>query len=730
MEIESIENNKPTGFMKKNSDMLFIFALFGIISLLVLPVPTIMLDLLLAMSIAISLLILIIVVYVRDPSEFSIFPTILLAITLFRLGLNIASTRLILLDGFAGNVIEAFGSFVVRGNFIVGAVVFLILVIINFTVITKGAGRIAEVTARFTLDAMPGKQMSIDAELNAGIIDEATAIKRREKIQKDADFYGAMDGASKFVRGDAMAGVLITGVNVIGGIAIGMIQRDMGLTQALEKFTLLSIGDGLVSQIPAIIISVSAALLVTRTAEGTDLSSHMQKQVTHYPRAIGACGLILATLAIVPGFPTAPFLLLGSGMGVIAYVLKKKGIGLVHDEEEESTQPQLTDGSSSMIDDEVEAKPGSTADLCNMIKTDTFAIELGYGLLTLADKQSGGDLLERITGVRQKFAREMGIIMPPIAVRDNLELETSEYRFLIRNKEVGKSSLVPNRWLAMNVSNSTVELKGIPTVEPVFNLDAVWITDDERKNAEINGYTVVDASSVMITHLSETIKENSDLIVEREDVQRIIEVVKETNPTLIEELLPDMLNVGVIQRVLQNLLKERISIKNITVILETLSDIAQFTKNPDELSEQVRKRLGTYFIEPLESEPGFVQAITLDPRLEQILTTRVKRTQFEIGLMMDPKLTEHLLNELTPRLSSMLDQGYEPIVITTTELRLAFKKFFEPSFPRMTVLAFQEIPNSTQIRNFGIITNPPEGSFIPTPVVNEQPEAAPAPATV
>ena len=352
-----------------------------------------------------------------------------------------------------------------------------------------------------------------------------------------------------------------------------------------------------------------------------------------------------------------------------------------------------------------------------MIKSDTFAIELGYGLLPLADKATGGDLLGRITGVRQKFAREMGIIMPAIAVRDNLELDTGEYRFLIRNKEVARSSLIPNRWLAMNVSQSHFELKGVPTIEPVFNLEAVWITDEERKNAEINGYTVVDASSVMITHLSETIKHNAELILDREDVQKIIEVVKESNPTLIEEMIPELVNIGIIQRVLQNLLSECISLKNITIILETISDVAPYTKNPDELAEQVRKRIGTYFIPPLESELGLIQAITLDPHLEQLLVSRVKRTQFEIGLMMDPEITDHLLNQLTPRITAMIEQGLEPIVITTAELRLAFKRFFEPSFPRMVVLAYQEIPNSTQIRNFGIITRPPQKSALNQPAM-------------
>ncbi len=698
-----------------------IVALFGTIVILVLPVPPVLLDLLLAMSIGISLLTLLIVVYVKDPSDFSVFPTLLLAVTLFRLGLNVATTRLILLDGYAGEVIQVFGNFVVRGNYVVGTVVFFILIVINFVVITKGAGRIAEVAARFTLDAMPGKQMSIDAELNAGVIDEVKANERRQKIQREADFYGSMDGASKFVRGDAVAGILITIINVVGGIGIGVFQKNLPLVQALQKYTLLSIGDGLVSQVPALVISVAAGVLITRSSEKENMGIIMGRTLTVYPKAIYACGVMLFVFAFLPGMPFLPFFSLGCVCVGIARLLKKKGYWT---SDEFTMAPAgaaavagaaaggaaaLPGGAGAAALPEAPAgpQPGSLADLQKMIGTDVFAIELGYTLLGLADTRQHGDLLERITGVRQKFAREMGVIIPPIAIRDNLELENTQYRFLLRGKELARSNLVPNRWLAMNVANSTVTLKGIPTVEPVFNLEAVWIPEEERKTAEINGYTVVDATSVLITHLSETLRDNAAHILEREDVQKLMETVKEKNPTLVNELLPDLASVGLIQRVLQNLLREKLPIKNLTLVLETIADFAGLTKNPDELSEQVRKRLGVYFVQQYEVEPNQIQALTLDPRLEQQLVQRVKRTQVDVSLLMDPDLTGHMLRELEPRLTAMSEKGMEPVVLTTTELRLAFKRFFEPSFPRMVVLAYQELPNEVQVQSVGIITLPP-----------------------
>jgi flagellar biosynthesis protein FlhA len=702
----------------KQTDLIFTLGLFGIILLLVVPVPTWALDFLLSVNIGISLMILLVIIYVKDPPEFSAFPTILLAVTLMRLALNIASTRLILLDGFAGNVIEAFGHVLIQGNYIVGAVVFIILVIINFVVITKGAGRIAEVAARFTLDAMPGKQMAIDAELNAGIIDELTATSRRLKVQKEADFYGAMDGASKFVRGDAVAGILITFINVIGGFGIGMLQKGMPIDQALQKYTLLSIGDGLVSQVPALVISVAAGLLVTRAQGENSLGTQIGKQLGAYPRAVGIAAGLIAALAFAPGMPATPFLLLGGITGFVAYMLKKQSKTALAIGAKGSALALPAPGVGNTNQGGATSSQGFPAntgpeDLHKLIEADVLSIEVGYGLLRLADKTQGGDLLDRITGVRKGFARDNGMVIPPIAIRDSLELEPNEYNFLLRGKSFARASVIPNRWLAMNVSSSMVTLKGIPTREPVFGIEAVWISEEEKRTAEINGYSVVDATSVMITHLSETLKQVSHLILTRQEVQSLIDRVKESNPALIAELLPDLVNLGIIQRVLQNLLREGVPIKNLPLILETLADYAPVTKNPDELSEQVRRRLGTYFISQYESEPGLIKCITIDPRLEQNLMTRIQRSHFETTLALDPNTAQYLLRELTIRSNCLAEQGLAPIIILTAELRLAFKRFFEPSLPKLIVLSYQELPSQTEIQNTGIIV-PQPAEIIPT----------------
>jgi len=648
----------------------------------------------------VSLLMLLIIIYVKDPPEFSGFPTLLLAVTLYRLSLNVASTRLILIEGHAGNIIDAFGHFVVRGNYVVGAVVFLILIVINFMVITKGAGRIAEVAARFTLDAMPGKQMAIDAEMNAGIIDEATASARRRKVQAEAEFYGAMDGASKFVRGDAIAGILITMINIIGGFAIGILQKGMPVVEALQKYTLLSIGDGLVAQVPALIVSVAAGILVTRASGDTNLGSHITDQLTLYPRAIGVASAMLFAFGLIPGMPVLPFFILGGAAAFTAYRLKKSRAAAAVVKAAEHKVPGKKGGAAA------EKPKPVAADFEKLIDTDVFSIELGHGLLRLAEKKQGGDLLDRVTGVRKTFAREMGMIVPPIAIRDNLELGPNEYRFLLRNKQVALGQIQANRWLAMNVTNSPVKLQGVSTVEPVFGINATWIAQEERRTAEINGFTVVDPASVLITHLSECIRRFSNLILGRQDVQALIDHLKERNPTLVNELIPDLVNVGIVQRVLQNLLKEGISIKNLGVIMECIADYAPISKNPDDLSEQVRKRLGTYFVSEFETEPGLIKAITLDPRLEQLLITKVQRSQYDVGLMIDPHLAQHILAELTRRMTDMAEQGLTPIAIVSAELRLAFKRFFEPSLTKLVVLSYQELPSQTEIQNLSIIVMP------------------------
>ncbi|PTY08932.1 flagellar biosynthesis protein FlhA [Opitutaceae bacterium EW11] len=693
----------------KRADLIFTLALFGTVMLLIVPVPPFVLDVLLALSIGLSLVVLLIIVYIKDPPEFSGFPTMLLGLTLYRLALNICSTRLILTKGHAGNIIDSFGHFVIQGNYIVGFVVFLILILINFVVITKGAGRIAEVTARFTLDALPGKQMAIDAELNAGIIDETTATARRVKVQKEADFYGSMDGASKFVRGDAIAGILITLVNVIGGFAIGVFQMDLSLAESLQKFTLLSIGDGLVAQVPALIISVAAGILVTRASEGTNLGNQIGGQLVRYPRALGIAAAMLGVFGLMPGMPVVPFFLLGGLAGYIAWTLKKQQPGDAAMVADAAGKPGAAKGKGAAAG--AKEAPGQgpgkgPEDLRKLIEMDVFAIEIGYGLLPLADVTKGGDLLSRVTGVRKTLAREKGILVPPVSVRDNLELEQNDYRFLLRGKTIARGTVMPGRWMAMNVSGSNVRLRGVPTREPVFNLEATWIAEDEKKTAELNGYTVVDPSSVMITHLSETLKSVAHLLLGRQDVQVLIDHVKETHPALVAELLPDLVNLGIIQRVLQNLLRENISILNLPLVLECIGDFAGMTKNPDDLSELVRRRLGLYFVPEYECRPGVVKAVTLDPRLEQLIATKVHRTPSDIGLALDPATGHHLLNELNQRTTELVQQGMPAALVVSTEIRLPVKRFFEPSLPRLVVLSFQELPTSTEIENAGFVPMP------------------------
>ncbi len=676
----------------KNGDVLLIGGLFGTILLMILPIHPLLLDCFLAVSIALSLLILLSILYVREPAEFTGFPTLLLFVTLYRLSLNIASTRLILLDGYAGHIIETFGNFVVHGNFVVGLVIFLILVLINFIVITKGAGRIAEVAARFTLDAMPGKQMAIDAELNAGMINETEARARRRGVEQEADFYGAMDGASKFVRGDAIAAILITLINVLGGFAIGIAQKGMTVNEALQRFTLLSIGDGLVSQIPALITSTAAGILVTRAAAKEELGNELTKQLLSYPKVMTILTAMLVVFALIPGLPMFPFLFLASLTGFLAYNLKG---------EQQAAKSAVAAGAAPGA--AASKGPASPEKLETLLNLDALQIELGYGLLGMADARKGGDLLERVTGVRKTFAQEMGVIIPPIRLHDNLQLEANRYRFLLKGNPIVEGELMPGHWLAMNASNSKVVLKGMPTVEPVFKLPATWIAESERKNAEVSGYTVVDAPSVLVTHLSETVKRNCHEILSRQDVQNLLDNLKTTHPTVVTELIPSQLNVGQIQRILQNLLAEGVSIRNLAGILEKVSDYTSATKNPDELSECARRALGSQIIKPYQSDKGGLQAITLDPRLEQQIAQGVRQTPTEISLTMEPKLARHVVDTLSQRIQHLLSAGQPPVVLCAPQIRLAFRRFFETTFSELTVLAYTEVPARVQIQSSAII---------------------------
>ncbi len=704
----------------RNGDYFLAIALFAVIMLLVLPLPKLGLDMLLAMNIAGSLLILLVIIYVKEPVQFSVFPTLLLVITLYRLSLNIASTRLILLEGDAGKIIRSFGEFVVGGNYVVGGVIFLILVLVNFIVITKGSGRIAEVAARFTLDAMPGKQMAIDAELNAGAIDEKVATKRRNKIQQESDFYGKMDGASKFVRGDAIAGLLITLINVIGGFAIGVMQKGMAFDDAARHYSLLSIGDGLVSQIPALVVSVAAGLLVTRTAGSQNLGSSFARQLASYPRALAILAGLLGFFALLPGMPKIPFVLLGVLAGFAALTMMKvqenrsEFADMLEDADGDdeamagaasSAAGKGSDGAGNQQAANTPA-PASKEELQKLADVEPLAIELGYSLLDLADSKRGGDLLDRVTGIRKSLAREMGLVLPPIAVRDNLEMETNGYSFLMRGRIIAKGTLHANRWLAMNVAGSSIQIRGEQTREPVFNLEATWVDEENRKIAELHGYTVVDSASVLITHLSEVLRQNCSQLLSRQDVQGMLDHVKTSHPSLINELIPDLANLGLIQRVLQNLLLEQVPIKHLAVILECIADFAPHSKNPDDLSEQARRRLAPFFVPELSDEQGALNAVTLDPRLEQNLVSRIQRSNFEVGLSIDPQTAHNTLNELNRLMTEMTENNLPPVILTVADLRLPFKRFFESSLPRMTVLSYQEIPSNIEIRHFGVATAP------------------------
>ncbi len=686
-------------------------AVFGTVMVMVLPVTAFLMDGLLSISVAMSLLIMLVILYIKEPSDFTGFPTLLLFLTLFRLGLNIGTTRLILTDGNAGQIIDSFGNFVVRGNYVVGLVVFSILAIINFIVITKGAGRIAEVAARFTLDALPGKQMSIDAELNAGILTESEAKKKRKKVEKEADFYGAMDGASKFVRGDAVAGVLITLINIVGGIAIGIFQKGLTVTESLEKFTLLSIGDGLVSQVPALITSVAAGTLVTRSAASEEISKELGSQLVNFPKALAGLSVMLGLMAFIPGMPVLPFLTLSIISGVTARKLfadksskKKKGIP-------DGSVSSSHDGSEQDASDGEGVKQAQRAEpekLEPLLSVDPFLIELGFNLVSLADKKVGGDLLERVTGVRKQFAEELGILIPPIRLKDNLDLTGEEYRFMIKGNVVSSGTVYPKKWLAMNATQSEVILNGIQTTEPVFKLPATWVTESDKRHAELSGFTVVDSASVLITHLSEILKKQSSELLSRQDVQNLLDNLKESDGALISELVPGQVSVGVVHRILQNLLSEGLPIKNLSGILEVVSDYAAITKNPDELSEHARKVLGYHLGEKFKDENGVVQVITLDPSLESEMSKNIQQTPMEISLFLDPSVAHHAIANLSKHVQSMVSQGLVPVVMTGPGLRLGFKKFFQPTFSELQVVSYSELPNDVEIRSFGTVEAMPQ----------------------
>ncbi|HDK7155623.1 TPA: flagellar biosynthesis protein FlhA [Clostridium botulinum] len=677
--------------IKNNIDIIAAFGVVGIVLMIIIPLPSGLLDVLLALNITLSVVIILITMFTTEVLQFSSFPTLLLITTLFRLGLNISSTRLILRDAYAGKIIETFGSLVTGGNYVIGIIIFLIIVIIQFVVITSGASRVSEVSARFTLDAMPGKQMSIDADLNAGLIDEQGAKEKRQNLQKEADFYGSMDGASKFVKGDAVAGLIITFINIIAGIVIGVVMLKMDIGTAAQTYIRLTIGDGLVGQIPALLISTASGILVTRSGSDENLGTVLSKQLTGFPKVLAIASVVLLFLAMIPGLPHLAFLILAIANAVAAYLLFKEAKEQVI-MQEEAQQMEIT---------EIESK--EPENVMNLVSVEPMEVEIGYGLIPLADESSGGDLLQRITSVRRQCAIEMGVVVQPIRIRDNLQLKTNEYIIKIRGTTITKGELMPNMLLCMDPTGE-VEIPGIKGIEPAFGLPAVWINKDQREEAELKGLTVVDPTTVMVTHLTEIIKNHSYELLGRQEVKLILDSMKEKYSAVTEELIPDLMTIGEIQKVLQNLLKERVSIKDMVTILESLADNSRNTKDIEVLTEYVRFSLARSICTPLIDENGDLTVITLDPSIEQTINNNIQKSMQGSFPALDPDTTSSILNGLKQKLDEVYFYNNQAVVLVSPNIRPAFRRLIEMVFPAVNVLSLNEVPNDVEIRTEGVVT--------------------------
>lgn len=660
----------------------------AIVLIIILPVPSGVLDILLALNISLAVVILLNVVYSKEPLQLSVFPSLLLFTTLYRLALNIKSTTLILAQGEAGEVIRGFGNFVAQGNLVVGAIIFLIITIVQFLVITKGTERVSEVAARFTLDAMPGKQMAIDADLNAGLITEAEAKERRKKIQRESDFYGAMDGATKFVKGDAIAGLIITIINVVGGIIIGVIMRNEEIGEALQNYAILTIGDGLVSQVPALLISVATGLIVTKSTSDEGISNDLRRQIVYNPKvffiAAGFCILLSIPLA------TLPFLALAALFIIVGLQLKKQSVEVEKQEEIQIEKNEV----------EEIRKPENVV---NLLQVDPIELEFGYGIIPLADVNQGGDLLDRVVMIRRQLALELGMIVPIIRLRDNIQLNPNEYVIKIKGVEVAGGELMLDHYLAMSPGFVEEEIEGIKTTEPAFGLPAVWITEAQRDKAEMLGYTVVDPPSIIATHLTEVIKAHAHELTGRQEVQTIIDKVKENYPAIVEELVPKVMTIGEIQKVITNLLKEGVSVRDIVTILETLADYAPITHDTDMLTEYVRQALGRAISKKFIRDKKST-VITLDPKLEQMIMDSVQKTEHGSYINLEPSVINKILNNLSKQVQKLVQLGQQPIVLASPFVRLYFRRLSEQSIPGLVVLSYNELDPSIEIQSIGTVS--------------------------
>ncbi len=679
---------------QRPQEFLVAVGIVTILGVMVMPIPTVFLDLLLSFSITFALIVLMVAVFMLSPLEFSVFPSLLLIITLLRLSLNIASTRIILLNGdrgssAAGQVIESFGSFVVGGNYVVGTVIFIILVMINFIVITKGSVRTSEVAARFTLDAIPGKQMSIDADLNAGLITEQDARTRRKNLEREADFYGSMDGAIRFVRGDAIAGILITLVNIIGGFAIGVFQQGMDASEAAQVYTLLTIGDGLVSQLPALVVSTAAGLVVTRAVSDKNLPGELVKQLLDQPYAFVIASGILFFFGLIPGLPHFPFLLMSLVAGFIAFYKMQ--------DNEKAEQKQL-------LKKEAEAKVPIPEKVESILPLDVMELEVGYELIPLVDADRNGELLERIKSIRRQFALEMGFIVPPLHIRDNLQLKSNEYAVLIKGVDIARGSIMMGRILAMNPGTTDREIDGISTTEPTFGLPAVWVPSSKKQEAQMAGYTVVDPATVITTHIKETIKRHAHEIMGRQETQALLEKFKETNPKVVEELIPNALTLGKVQRVFQNLLREQISIRDLRTILEKLSDYASLSQDPDVLTEYVRQGLARPITKQYQSNDGTLSVMTLDRGIEDAIEGSIQRSEGGAFLALEPNVAERFLTRLKAMIENITPNiETSPVLLASPGLRMHIRKFTERFLPELVVISHSEVASSVQIKNLGVV---------------------------
>jgi len=687
--MEDVVNSKinPGTF----SELITVIGVVVVLVVMIIPLPSIVLDFLLSLNITLAITILLMAMYTIRPLDFFIFPPLLLVTTLFRLSLNVASTRLILLHGnegalAAGKVIKSFGSFVVGGNYVVGLIVFIILVIVNFVVITKGATRIAEVAARFTLDGMPGKQMGVDADLNAGLIDEDEAKARRALITREAEFHGSMDGAAKFVRGDAIAGIIITIINIIGGFIIGVLQQKMSVIDAAQNYTLLTVGDGLVSQIPALTISTAAGIVVSRAASEGTMGKDFAKQFLNYPKAIYLSAFTVFFFGLIPGLPHIPFILLSILIGGSVFLLGGKKEGITIKEMEEKKKETVEEGPEPVE---------------HLLIVDPLELEVGYGLIPLVDREQGGKFLDRVRSIRRQFALEMGMVIPPIHIRDNLQLKSSEYQLLLKGVKIAGAELMMNHYLAMDPGDVSRKIEGVETMEPAFNIPAVWIPEERKEEAKLAGYTVVDDATIMATHLTELLRKHASELLGRQEVQNLLDNLRKSCPKAVEELVPNLLSLGIVQKVMQNLIRERISIRDLLTIVETLADYAVLTKDPDLLTEYVRNKLSRSIISPYIGEDGFLKLITMDPGVEDLLIHGIQKADHGSYLSIDPKIADSIIASIKQEAEKAMSKNIQPILLTSPVVRRHLKKMVEYFVPSLMVLSQSELLSDIGFKSIG-----------------------------